>query len=352
MASNRCKLYTGGVHLFNDEHLTSEKPSLNSSFTFASLPIEIRDQIYELLLVSTSNILVWKGERKNEYHYENNDWQPPCTTIKWRDVDKAATRASLAPLALDLFRCNKLVGRETARFFYTRNTFSFEGQHNFDVIEAWLREIGLTNRSFLASIHISAGRPDYGWQLASGERVRDPERHNLEEIYPRHPYLQLRADAREGHVDNINPSVEKIFVELGKRNSERKLKIIMQLLRGAYPGVRVARNWDDCLPHLGYYGMDLPNLMERCRSLHTKNVEVIWEGQDCRRELEEQQERLESLGWGVEILSATHDLHCPEWPPGSHGCHPFTDDWRIAKFVLRSKEQSGTLWADDACIYN
>jgi hypothetical protein len=277
----------------------------------------------------------------------------PCTMITWRYVDEEVTRAGLRPLAMGILRCNKVVGQEAARVFYTKNTFSFEGQHNYDPIVAWLQAIGSTNRDFLTSMEISAGRPDYGWQRSNGERRRDPAEHGQEEIYPRHPYLQLRAGegrTKYGRVDNINPAVETIFVLLGQRESEGRLKIIMQLTESCYPGVRTPRVPDDTDPDSGWYSMGLPNLIEKFRSLHTRNVEVLWKGQDCRQELEDQREALEGMGWEVKLFAAKQDiLHPhPEW----YGCHPATNEWTFAKFVLKGRELTGTLWAQYPCPFS
>jgi hypothetical protein len=58
MIRNRCKLYAG--------YIAPDKPHNSPQLSFLSLPIEIRDEIYDLAVVSTSNIIVWKGEWKSE----------------------------------------------------------------------------------------------------------------------------------------------------------------------------------------------------------------------------------------------------------------------------------------------
>jgi hypothetical protein len=233
-----------------------------------------------------------------------------------------------------------------------KNTFSFMGEHNWDLIVSWLETIGPANRNSLVSMEINAGRPDPVWQRSSGERIRDPGGFTREEIYPRHPYLQLHTTedrSRYGPVDNINPAVETIFIFLGQKTSEKKVTIIMQL-PGVYPGARTPRHREDISPESGWYSMDLPNLIEKFRSLHTHLVEVLWKGKECRKELEDQQAIMESIGWDINVFSATEDELYPN--PESHGCHPATDEWRIAKYVLRRKELTGPLWAQDPCPFH
>jgi hypothetical protein len=96
--------------------------------------------------------------------------------------------------------------------------------------------------------------------------------------------------------------------------------------------------------------MDLPNLIEKFRSLHTQQVEVLWKGSECRKEIEDQQTIMESIGWDVKVLPATEDEFHPH--PEFHGCHPASDEWRIAKYVLRRKELTGPLWQDPCPLFH
>jgi hypothetical protein len=331
----------------------SDLPRNSHPLTFLSLSREIRDEIYDLALVSTSPIIVWKGEWKSDYHYypETEGMIPfssrLSSVIHWQEVDYEATSASLQPLAANLILCNKTVSHEAARVFYTKNTFCFLGQHNWDPIVPWLESIGPTNRSSLSSIEISAGRPDPAWQCQNGERVADSDGWTRGEIYPLHPYLQLcttEGRPRCGRVQNINPAVERIFVLLGQNTSEQKLRVVMQLDGCVYPGARILSYAHDPMPEVSWYGMDLPNIIEKSRSLHTQQVDVLWKGKECRKELEDQQAIMESIGWVVNVLPDAEDELHPN--PEYHGCHPATDEWRIAKYVLRRKEVTELLWQD------
>ncbi|CZR60672.1 uncharacterized protein PAC_10568 [Phialocephala subalpina] len=352
MLRNRCKLYVG-----------SDGPRNSPPLNFLSLPREIRDEIYELALVSTSPIIVWKGHWKYHPSYEipgpefnaDGSWTGPhlCINVRWRWTDEEAISASLRALDLNIIFCNKTVSHEAAQVFYAKNTFSFMGWHNWDLIVSWLEAIGPTNRNSLVSMEISAYRPDPAWQRSSGERIKEPSGFTMEDVYPRHPYLQLPTTEDRlpcGRVDNINPSVETIFVLLGQKTSEQKATIVMRLPGFSYPGARSPRTRDDCCPENGWYSMDLPNLIEKSRSLHAQQVEVLWKGEDCRKELEDQQEIMEGIGWQVNVLPAAEDELHPN--PEYHGCHPTMDEWRIAKYVLRRKKLTEPLCAEDPCPHS
>ncbi|KAH8650964.1 hypothetical protein BGZ60DRAFT_534142 [Tricladium varicosporioides] len=329
--------------------------------TFLSLPREIRDKIYDLALVSSSNIVVWDGKWKSETRYISKDGSGALWfahlhrdwTLRWRNVDQEAISSTLRPLAVKILLCNKVVSHEAALVFYSKNTYSFMGEHNWDPVVAWLEMIGPKNRNLLVSMEIDAYRPDVVWQLSSGERVREPGGCTSEEIYPRNPYLHLSMDGnalRYGQVENINPSIETIFILLGQRISEHKVDIALRPPLYLYPGGRAPRGIDDHCPWNGWYSMDLPNLVEKFRSLHSRRVEVLWKGKECRQELEDQQAILEEIGWDVNVLPSKHDEIHPN--PEFHFCHPVTGEWRIASYVLRRKELAGTLWAQDPCPYH
>ncbi|TVY47373.1 hypothetical protein LCER1_G008344 [Lachnellula cervina] len=143
--------------------------------------------------------------------------------------------------------------------------------------------------------------------------------------------------------------MEMIFLLLGQNPSNQKPIIVMQL-PGIYPGARTPRTLEDIEPEYGYFSMDLPNLIERFRCLHTPHVEVLWEGTECRRELEDQQAVMESFGWNVTVLPAEEDELHPN--PEYHGCHDATDEWKIAKYSLKRERLTEPLFAQDPCPYN
>jgi hypothetical protein len=230
--------------------------------------------------------------------------------------------------------------------FYNKNTFAFEGDHNWDPIVCWLKTIGIDNRNSLAILDICGKRPDQVWQNRFGERFRDPSGFNKEEIYPRHPYFGTPTDGfTHGYVDNINPVLEEVFVLLGQRISERKTTIIMQT-GGDYPGGGLVKvdPYDPC-PEFGWYSMELPNLMEKFLELHcnhsnTRSVEVVWKGLTYKQLLGT--EFMENLGWDI----STSPIEKVE-VTALYGISPYGNHTDFAKYTLRRKKLTGPLITQD-----
>jgi hypothetical protein len=149
-------------------HVPSMRLQSSSPLTFLSLPREIRDEIYEVALVSASPIIVWKGSVHWKHHactfYDGRG--NPCTkldsekSLPKRCVDEKIMAASLQSLVVNIILCNKVVNHEAAMVFYKRNTFSFLGDHNWDSIVSWLRTIDAVNRNYLASMEMDASQND------------------------------------------------------------------------------------------------------------------------------------------------------------------------------------------------
>ena len=126
------------------QQTTSPLQPRNSPVTFMSFSREIRDDIYSLTLVSPSPIIVWKGEYAHEpedpkawlsYDIYHTDFASflKLHPYVWRQViDQVATKTSLNSLSPNLLLCNKITSQEVAKAFYTKNTFSFIGDHNWD----------------------------------------------------------------------------------------------------------------------------------------------------------------------------------------------------------------------------
>ncbi|TVY81763.1 hypothetical protein LSUE1_G002514 [Lachnellula suecica] len=308
-----------------------------------------------MALVSASPIVVWKGEWQFDAQYipktEGQLYPQFSSMVRWKLVDQEAISASLKDLEMNILLCNKVVSREAAIVFYKMNTFSFSRQHNWDPIVSWLGAIGAENRGPLQSLDIDARQPDEAWQRSSGERLR-LQHQTKEQLYPRHPYLQLRNDEtplKYGPVENINPAVETVFVLLGRRPSYQKITITMQVSR-VYPGMRLGRDPFSQSPERDWFSMDLPNLMEKCRSLHTRNVEVLWKGEDERKEFEEQHSRLKSLGWDVTLLPTKEDTI--QLISHYYSTHTTFEESRNAKYILRREEITEPLLASEPNPYH
>ncbi|TVY13285.1 hypothetical protein LARI1_G009468 [Lachnellula arida] len=327
------------------------RPRNQPRLGFLSLPREIRDKIYDIALVSNSSIIVCKGKWQTytlpQLGEGPRPW--PWDRIRWRAIDHDASTASLRSLNLKLLFCNKVIAHEAAMIFYHRNTFSFLGDHNWDPIVLWLETVGAENRNSLVSIGIEGKRPDRVWQRPNGERVRHPGAFTTEEIYPRHPLLRTgEGSFKYGSVDNINPAIENIFVLLGSRVSEKSVTIVM-LFACPWPGAGANPRPDDCSPECGWNSMELPNLIDGFRTLHTQvsglqdSVDVLWKGRNSRWAFQEDRPSMEKLGWQVTELGAEEpDFLLWPWDDRSD-----TSPNGIVLYVLRRDKPTGPLLAQD-----
>jgi hypothetical protein len=323
--------------------------------TFFSFPREIRDKIYQHALVSTSNIIVWKGELESEsvplYQGPRRIWLGhPASRLVWRAVSHKETAASLCTININLLISSKAVGHEAAMVFYNKNTFTFEGDHNWDPVITWLKTIGPSNRNSLATLEVWAKRPDQVWQNPRGERLRHPGGWTMEEIYPRHPYLGTpTAGFKYGCVDNINPVLEEIFVMLGRRTSEKEITIVMRI-DGRYPGGGAEPEPMDQCPENSWYSMELPNLLEKFLELHSPpseegSVEVIWKGLAYQRLLIAEQDSIKNLGWDMSTSPADND-EMRFWFGSSFNHEDF------ASYTLRRQNFTGPLITQDPSPYS
>jgi len=311
MEQHICKELIPYISLnFYYPRLLSNEPPL----TFFSFPREIRDKIYHYALVSTLDIIVWKGELKRERIalYEGSQyipWGQPSSRLIWRAVSHKETAASLSTLNINLLFSSKVVSQEAAMVFYNKNTFAFEGNHNWDPAVSWLKTIGTSNRDSIANLKVCAKRPDQVWQNHRGERLRHPGGFTMEIIYPRHPYLSTPpAGFKYGCVDNINPVLEEVFVLLGQRISEKKITITMRI-DNRYPGGGAKPRLDKQTPEHDWYSMELPNLLEMFLELHSRpsekgSLEVVWKGLAEKRILTAEQDLIKNLGWNMSTSTA------------------------------------------------
>ncbi|KAI9665027.1 MAG: hypothetical protein M1821_006475 [Bathelium mastoideum] len=261
-----------------------------------ALPREIRDQIYELALISDLPIIVWSGgwqadapklplHQKWAWDLGQRAGEPNCPFPCQRVANKTAVKHSLQFLAFNILLSHPMLSREAAGFFYQKNTFQFLGSHNWDPIAAWLNNIGRYNRSFLTVLDIEVPRLDRVWELKDGRRI--PCLYTKEIVYPRNRWLKWTPAPSgvnsEGVVDNINPVVEDIFRSIGNRHGNSRITLNFKMESGFIPGVPGSFDFED--PSGGYTSMDLPNLVELFRRMYagtstTQNsVEVFWMGE-------------------------------------------------------------------------
>ncbi|TEY33602.1 hypothetical protein BOTCAL_0674g00020 [Botryotinia calthae] len=317
----------------------------------------IRDRIYHYALVSKSNIIAWKGTLKCEvlpmYKGNRKIWSEELNTrLIRRVVNHEATSTSLSTLSIKLLFCSKVVSHEAAIIFYNKNTFAFEGDHNWDPVVHWLKNIGTDNRNSLAILEVRGRRPVQVWQNRCGERIHDRPGYSYEQTYPRNPYLAIPIHGflSEGCVDSINPIVEEVFVLLGQRSSNEKVTVVMQTGR-YYPGggTDPLILYEAHFPEDSWYSMDLPNFIERFLELHStrstkRSVEVVWKGVAYKRLLET--EFVESVGWNISTAPAGNEEVLAIF--GEY----YNRNESFAKYTLRRKKLTGPLIAEHPMPFN
>ncbi|KAF2008256.1 hypothetical protein BU24DRAFT_429503 [Aaosphaeria arxii CBS 175.79] len=321
---------------------------------FLSLPREIRDRIYSFALLASTCVVVWTGRWVciNKFDDQGVDVDGKTALEYRRIVDNKATASSIQHLALNLLCCNNtIVEREAAMTFYTNNTFSFLGDHNWDPIVSWLEAIGARNRGYITKLNVTARRPDQAWQRRDGTRVKIP---NLrEELYQRNPHLYRSPQStEEGEVENINPAIETIFAILGSRDAWSTLKLQLLLDPNCLPGVELLD--DDQSAYAQIFTMDLPNLIEKFRVAYTSqsenrgHVEVLWVGETLRHEFINKRSLIQKQGW--EIVE-TREVETPRlWtpPPGHAPLGPILK----VRFTLKRRVQTAVLVAEDPNPYS
>ncbi|EPE36448.1 hypothetical protein GLAREA_05786 [Glarea lozoyensis ATCC 20868] len=338
-------------------------PESSSPFKFTSLSREIRDQIYVWALVAPSPIIVWKGQwgtdtdktrRLHSYTTFTDVVQIRKETHR-RWIDPSATKHSLAECSTNLFFCNKQIGEEAAKVFYRKNVFAFLGDHNWDPIVSWLTMINNRNRNHLATLEFKAYRPEEVWQRPNGERDTREE-DSREPDYPRNPHLHFSTPIKYGLVEIINPAIEEIFQLLGQQKTSTHKVTINFKLRYNYPGCGWVVEEGDHYPQDGWCSMDLPNLVEKFRTLYSPKslVDVIWTGK-CPKEIvgrgdrdytrtsiEVHLENMKNKGWEVEISPMEGD----NWEWALYDKYD-AEDKHIPSMVLRRMPLKEPLIGDD-----
>lgn len=261
---------------------THQKPT-----TFFTLSREIRDTIYEYTVVSPSPLIAWAGMPLQEFQ----EWQSRrffrATPGYFKLHDYLSNALPVEQAAPKLFLSNLIVAQEAAMVFYGKNIFRFVGEWSWDEVVMWLEGIGPRNRSSLARLELSLGLPQHVWQLGDGARTQLDSTQDIrgdnarERTYPRNRFLNLIKNPNvelEGVVENINPAVETCCQLLGQIKGGAKLTLSLMLGWGYTPGVQITV--DAQHPCGNWMSMDLPNVMEKCRELHTANrhrsMEIIW----------------------------------------------------------------------------
>ncbi|KAI4242355.1 MAG: hypothetical protein L6R40_004084 [Gallowayella cf. fulva] len=260
---------------------------------FFRLPREIRLMIYSHSLISSFPISVWPA---TTLCGQGSPTDPVPNSRLW-DVD------------LGLLRCNSAIAAEAAAVFYGGNTFRIHGDDlDYRLAVNWLKQIGIQNRGYLATLEMRIWIPGKAFQLTDGTRIRE---YKLGRLFSRHPHLAAPLlSCPDGQVDVIDPLLETIIALVGQAGGRRlTLHLNLGLLDiDIIPGIKPApdRKVTEGL------SMDLPNLLETWRAQYTsddrcRNVDILWRAYTYKCFFIDNKTLIEDLGW--QILEAKED----EW---------------------------------------
>lgn len=339
--------------------------------TFLTLPREIRNQIYKLLLVSPSPIIVWSAKLEEKWGIDYSTSKP----FRFHRFahDRTAIAASLKDLTPSLMRCNRTIDLEASTFFYGSNTFAFEGDHDWLPIISWFDRIGLVNRSLLRHLTATVQQPSGAWQRADSSRVRLHSRSR--ECFPRNPSLAHPAGAAvpEGEVENVNPALETIFSILGRRTDDldefpvpvpsEQLVFTFAVAFNLIPGVVVPaqrpRGLEGERPHCAgrYMGLDMANLVEKWRGEYADSLDVLWQVETETVRIDEKKALMRERGWDIVREERAETLEA--WGMVEGWTLPLSSqqaDWDepkpSVKFTLRRREVRGPVMASEPNPYS
>jgi hypothetical protein len=288
----------------SDEPAEPSAPLADSPhLTWYSLPREVREMIYTYALIQASPIIVWSGiQEEKTTMLDTHMSQAHAQICEAEVIHELPRHISTCNLAINLLVCETRLGREAAAVFYGKNTFVFQGHHNWTPIASWLRVIGNKNRNLLRSLEITAARPDQAWQTIRGKNPRYlPGTCTSESsVCPCNRCLEnAEKFPNRGVVDDVNPAIETIFALIGKRSRGWELTVSMQL--PLYYPCGTEHSVEDVYSDVQWYGhdlaadtqwycVDLASLVEKYLGLHTREcptdnfVDVIWTSRDYNLE--------------------------------------------------------------------
>ncbi|KAH8659720.1 hypothetical protein BGZ61DRAFT_593919 [Ilyonectria robusta] len=246
----------------------------------------------------------------------------------------------------NLLRCNSIIAHEAASIFYGKNKFVFAGDWTWETVATWFGNIGPRNRTLVTSIELWQHQPSHAWQTASGERVKVVEFdwEPLEPPFPRNRHLYRSPNSTsEGLVESINPAIETFFELLGDERLS-KLVLTISLSRKLIPGLEMDPDGEES--HNDWFSMDLPNIVEKLRTIYTAaGVEVIWKGELLRELFLKKRENIEAR-WEILDLEEFDYTHTPR------NIKFKGRTWHFMRFTLRNKELPEPLLAEEPSPYS
>lgn len=193
----------------------------------------------------------------------------------------------------------------------------------------------------MTSIELWQHPPAHAWQLANGERIKVNEfcHYPLEPPFPRNRLLdRAPSSMSEGLVETIHPAIETFFELIGKERP-KKLQISIILRNKAIPGLEIDFDEEEG-GHQRWFTMDLPNLIEKLRTIHTAGgVDVIWKGEYFRPMFLEARE-------GIEARWEIVDVEYYDYIRINRQARTNSYPW--VRFTLRMKEVPNPLLAQEA----
>ncbi|KAH8601812.1 hypothetical protein B0O99DRAFT_680929 [Bisporella sp. PMI_857] len=270
--------------------------------TFMSLSFDIREKIYQLLLISSEPIIV----------------NPKPLNIASRE-----SFTGLRLLTFELFAVNKAISAEAAAVFYHRNTFKFlmklDRQYRpgynrpsfnpWGILYSFLYVIGDVNRAYLRFLELEISQPKSVAKELNGtiSSLKNGS-HWVRKVHARDQYPRLypcaQYDQYQGPtVEYISPAIEAVFRLLG--SERQQLQLLLKTEMNNLPENRV-------LPHNGYrigWSNEIPDYIEQMKKRFTTSlrdeaqVEVLWEVPYFKSYFVSKMKTIKNDGWEVlEIL--------------------------------------------------
>ncbi|EPE30123.1 hypothetical protein GLAREA_12846 [Glarea lozoyensis ATCC 20868] len=266
---------------------------------FASLPFEVRNMVYDLLLIDSEPIVVYTEPLPEEYHRETYGPQ---------------SSSKVAAVTFGLLPVNRMISIEAAAVFYHHNVFCFRGPPShlyvkdpWDPLYSFLRVIGRRNRSHLQYIEAEISRPQGVWKDFAGSNSLPVHCSSwmrkvcAREQHPR-TYPPM-VDQRGTSFDYVSPAIEAVFRILGSEGS--RLQLLLQ--KGFTPLLMGDGMYNDY--DYGYrYGWseEVVDHVEQMRRQFTKcpngdgpRVDVQWKTTFFKSQFELKAREIEDNGWGV-----------------------------------------------------
>jgi hypothetical protein len=267
--------------------------------TFTSLPLEARNKIYGLLLISSEPIAVYKKRSilLAEGHYP--ELRGPQSSSK------------VAAVTFGLLRVNRMISIEAAAAFYHHNIFHFGGSQQWPLVDPWdplysfLFTIGDRNRSYLQYLEAEISRPravskdSYGTisSLVNGSFW-------MRKVYARDQHARIHPPVHDHQhlglsVDYVSPAIEAVFRILGSEGSKLQLLLLLEFA-GLPETIYSIDGW------LSGWSGEVPDHIEQMRRQFTSypngdgvKVDVQWKAMFFKSDFGSRAMKIENDDWDV-----------------------------------------------------